>query len=100
MAERESTMAALNRKLTAWWDLDFPGLRAELQKVFKRGIPINERDQWEEWLSHRKAERREWTEAIIQLEKLLNERVYALFALTAEEIAVIEEVAQYRYGEV
>jgi hypothetical protein len=26
----------LNQKLTAWWNLDFPTFRAELQKLFKR----------------------------------------------------------------
>jgi hypothetical protein len=42
---------ALNQKLSAWWDLDFPALRAELLKVFKKDIPVKDRDDWEEWLS-------------------------------------------------
>ena len=31
----------------------------ELKKVFKRDIPLKERDEWEEWLAARKAEHRE-----------------------------------------
>lgn len=68
--------------------------------AFQSDFLENERDWWEEWLTSRQAEHREWTEAIIQLETLLNERVYALFALTAKEIAIVEESAKYRYGEV
>jgi hypothetical protein len=33
---------ALNQKLTAWWNLDFPAFRAEILKVFKRDIPLKE----------------------------------------------------------
>ena len=87
-------------EFTSWWDLGFPAFRAELQKVFKRDIPVNERDRWEEWLANCQAEHREWTEAIIQLETLLNERVYTLFGLTAEAVAIVEESTKYRYGEV
>ena len=38
----------LNQKLTAWWELDFPAFRAEIPKVFKRDIPLKDRDDWEE----------------------------------------------------
>ena len=31
---------ALNQKLTAWWELDFTTLRAEMKKVFKHDIPL------------------------------------------------------------
>ncbi len=90
----------LNQKLTAWWDLDFTGLRAELQKVFKRDVPVSERDDWETWLAERKAEHRTRTAEIVRLETELNARVYALFGLTAAEIEVVEESTKYRYGEV
>lgn len=90
----------LNQKLTAWWDLDFPGLRAELLKVFRRDIPVAQRDEWEAWLAARQAEHRARTAEIARLETELNARVYGLFGLPAAEIAVVEESTKYRYGEV
>jgi len=89
-----------NNKLTAWWDLDFPALRAEVRKVWKRDIPLAERDDWESLLSSRRAEHTRLTEQIVQTEGLLNGRVYALFALTPGEVLLIEQSTQYRYGEI
>ena len=90
----------LNQKLTAWWKLDFPALRAEVQKVFKQDIPMKDRDDVEEWLTTNRAEHTRLTDEIVRLETELNARVYALFKLTADEIAIIEESTKYRYGEV
>jgi hypothetical protein len=39
--------AALNQKLTTWWELDFAGFLAEVRKTFKREIPVRQRDDWE-----------------------------------------------------
>ena len=91
---------SLNQKLTAWWDLDFPAFRAEIQQVFKRGIPLKDRDDWEEWLQDRRTEHVQRTEAIVRMETELNARVYALFDLPTAEITMIEESAKYQYGEV
>jgi Eco57I restriction-modification methylase/N-6 DNA Methylase len=91
---------SLNQKLTAWWDLDFPAFREEVKKALKREIAVKERDDWEEWLDAQRARHRDHTEAIIRLETQLNERVYQLFDLTREEIALIEESTKYKYGEV
>src|SRR5262249_40181097 len=76
----------LNQKLIAWWDLDFPAFRAEVQKVFKRDIPLKERDGWEEWLARRHLEHQQRTQAIVRMETELNAHVYALFDLTPAEI--------------
>lgn len=90
----------LNQKLTAWWNLDFPGLRRELVKVFKHDIPIKERDDWQEWFEAQKKAHTERTNAIVARETALNAHVYALFALKAAEIALIEAATKYQYGEV
>jgi hypothetical protein len=90
----------LNQKLTAWWALDFPALRAEVKKVFKRDIALRERDEWEAWLAGQRAAHARHTAVIVCLETDLNARVYALFALTAAEIALIEASTKYQYGEV
>ena len=91
---------ALNNKLTAWWTLDFPALRTELQKVFKRDIPLKDRDEAEAWLTTQRADHARLTAEIVERETALNARVYALFDLTDDEITLIEESTKYRYGEV
>ena len=90
----------LNQKLTAWWTLDFPALRAEVQKVFKRDIPLKERDEVEAWHAAQRNEHARLTGEIVKRETDLNARVYALFGLTDEEIVLIEASTKYRYGEV
>ncbi len=91
---------ALNQKLTAWWELEFAGLRAEVKKAFKRDVPVAERDEWEAWFTGRVAAHRALTDAIVRGEEELNDRVYRLFGLTPEEIRLVEESTKYRYGEV
>ncbi|MEI7832539.1 MAG: N-6 DNA methylase [bacterium] len=90
----------LNNKLTACWELDFPALRAELQKVFKRDIPVSERDAWQKWLAAQSGDHTRLTREIISREIALNSRVYSLFNLTPDEIALIEKSTKYEYGEV
>ena len=80
--------------------MNFPTFRAELKKVFKRDIPLAERDEWEAWLRQQRAQHQQFTAEIIRLETELNERVYALFDLTPAEIKMIEDSTKYRYGEV
>ncbi|HSN74094.1 MAG TPA: hypothetical protein VL334_03255, partial [Anaerolineae bacterium] len=90
----------LNQKLTAWWALDFADFMAQVRTAFKRDIPLRQRDDWEGWLASRRAEHEQRTEEIVRLETQLNARVYALFDLSAAEIAIVEESTKYRYGEV
>jgi len=92
--------AKLNQKLTAWWTLDFAGLRAEVKGCFKHDIPVAERDQWEAWFATQKAEHDRLTGRIVDLETELNDRVYHLYDLTRDEIAIVERVTKYEYGEV
>jgi hypothetical protein len=91
---------ALNQKLAAWWELEFPAFRAELQKVFRQDVPVRERGEWEEWLAAQRAGHARLTGEIVALETELNDRVYRLFNLTPDEIRIIEETTKYRYGEV
>jgi hypothetical protein len=90
----------LNQKLTAWWELGFPSFRTEVQKVYKRDIPLAERNDWETWLATCRADHDRLTTQVITLETELNERVYQLFDLAPDEIQIIEESTQYHYGEV
>ena len=99
-AGRGGVTPFLNQKLTAWWGLEFPIFRGEVQKVFHQDIPLCERDAWEAWLSERREQNDQLTAEIERLETDLNRRVYALFDLSAAEIELIEESTKYRYGEV
>ena len=99
-ADLGASGAALNQKLTAWWELDFAALRAEARKLWKRDIAVQERDDWEGFLAARRAEHQRLTAAIVAGEIALNARVYRLFGLTAEEERIVEQATLYRYGEI
>lgn len=90
----------LNQALTAWWELNFPAFREEVQKTLKRAIPLKERADWETYLQAQQAEHQRLTAEIVRLETELNVHVYALFGLTVEEIMLIEASTKYAYGEV
>ncbi len=91
----------LNNRLTEWWDLpDLKALRAELGKVAKTDIPVNDRDDWEELLQARKAAHKKHTDTLVALETEINAHVYRLFALSPDEQKQIEEATRYQYGEI
>jgi len=94
-----TAQAKLNQRLTTWWELPFKGFREELVKVFKRDIPLKDRDDWEVLLRERSAEIERLTREIVELETELNAAVYAAFGLNGEEIKLIEQETKYEYGE-
>ena len=100
MADLVPTGKSLNRKLTAWWLLDFTALRAELKKTYKQDVPLRDRDDWEAVWKERRREHEELTSVIVAGEAEMNERVYSLFNLDRGEIHLIEEETKYAYGEV
>lgn len=81
----------LNTQLKAWWTLDFKAFRDEVKKCFKAEIPLSERNAWETCLKTEKAEIEQLSQQLAQLEQQLNQKVYALFELTEEEIRLVEE---------
>jgi hypothetical protein len=81
----------LNTNLKNWWALDFKSFRKEVKKCFKTDIPLAERNEWDAWLSAERAKIEEFSRTLTALEAELNQQVYALFDLTADEIALIEE---------
>lgn len=52
--------------------------------------PLAERDEWETWLAKQCRQHAAYTAEIVRLERELNARVYALFDLSPDEIALIE----------
>ncbi len=104
MAQRvKSDLGAGQSKVTdrldEWWRLDWQGFRDEVRKSFKREIPLKERGEWQEMFQEQQAEIHRLTAEIMRLEEALNAAVYAVYGLSAEEIALIERETKYEYGE-
>lgn len=94
----------LNQKLTTWWKLDFGEFRAEVKKAFKTSIPVAERGEWENMLADWNRQHATLTESLVACEEEINDRVYALFSMSKDDIKFLEEHANhamidYRYGE-
>lgn len=77
--------------LADWPALTFADLQATLAKRFKATIPVADRDEWESWYEGKRAEAAALTAKIAEAEATIDARVYALFDLTATEIAAIED---------
>lgn len=83
--------AKLNGKLKEWWSLpDFAAFQKEVGKALKAKIPLHERNEWENWITTSRAEIHALTAEITRLEAEINAKVYALFDLTSDEIALLE----------
>ena len=83
--------AKLTTRLKEWWNLpDFAAFQAEVKKAFKSDIPLRQRSEWDNWISENRAQIHALTAEIVRLEDDINARVYALFDLTDDEIALLE----------
>lgn len=80
-----------------WSNMEFPELRVLLQKRFKADFPVAERDEWERYFKARKVEVEVRSTQINNVESEINDRVYRLFALSREEIELIEEATEGQY---
>ena len=76
--------------LQDWATLDFSGFTAAIKKHFKQDIPLNDRNAWEAKLKTGAARAAELTTQIKRAEREIDQIVYRLFDLTADEIALIE----------
>lgn len=83
--------AKLTAKLKEWWNLpDFAAFQKEVEKALKARIPLQERNDWENWITTSRAEIHGLTAEIARLEAEINAKVYALFDLTPDEITLLE----------
>lgn len=83
--------AKLTERLKAWWDLpDFAAFQAEVKKALRTDIPLKARNEWEGWLAEIRPEIAALSAEIARFERLIDARVYALFGLTPDEIALLE----------
>lgn len=70
-------------------ELDFKKFLAELKKQ-KIKLSLNEQDEWEGYFDRYKSECHEISEVIARTDREINQKVYSLYGLTAEEIAIVE----------
>jgi type I restriction-modification system DNA methylase subunit len=80
-----------------WPSLDFAALRTLLQKRCKTDIGVSERDAWESWFNDKKREAAALQARITDAEAEINVRVYRLFDLNSDDIAVIEDALAGQY---
>lgn len=89
----------LNNKAQAWWENSLNQLGTALKTSFKLpGNPFqNPRiaDEWEPYLAEKKAEVDRLTRQLQDAEAELNDRVYRLFDLTPDEIALLQREVEH-----
>lgn len=83
----------------AWWEASLNDLGAALKTSFKvPGNPFkNPRtaDEWEPYLADKRAEYERHSRTLADAETEMNERVYRLFNLTADEIALLKREVEH-----
>jgi hypothetical protein len=67
-----------------------PANAKQVEKTLKAKIPLQERNAWESWITTTRAEIHALSAEIGRLEAEINAKVYALFDLTPDEIALLE----------
>jgi hypothetical protein len=89
----------LNQKAEAWWELSLNQLGDALKQSFK--LPANPMknpraaDEWEPYLQQKRDENARLTRALNEAEAELNDRVYRLFSLTADEIKLLQKEVEH-----
>ena len=95
----ETSGNPLNQKAEAWWELALNPLGEALKQSFK--LPANPMknprlaDEWEPYLDEKRAEQTRLTRALTDAEAELNDRVYRLFALTPDEIQLLQKEVEH-----
>jgi hypothetical protein len=94
-----TTIGKLNNKATDWWHLTLNQLGSELKKSFKlpRSPFQNPKvaDEWESYIAERRAAIQQLTGQLTDAEAELNDRVYRLFHLTADEIKLLQREVEH-----
>jgi hypothetical protein len=87
----DSANAKLTTRLKEWWTLpDFAAFQREVKKALKAEIPLQRRNEWEDWINATRAEISALSAEIRRLESEINAKVYELFNLTPDEIKLLE----------
>ena len=70
--------------------LDLFDYKPELKKRFKRDLSLQERNDWDAFVTQARARVATFTQTVTQAEREIDTLVYQLFDLNAEEIRLIE----------
>lgn len=99
VSPRGEPLGVLNEKAQAWWDANLATLGAALKTSFKLASnPLKNphvADGWEPYLAENRAKVDSLARQIADAEADLNDRVYRLFNLTAEEIKLSQREVEH-----
>ncbi len=94
-----AALGRLNQKAQQWWTLSLNELGQALKTSFKlRSSPLKDprtADQWEPYLAENREAVDRLTRSLADAEADLNDRVYALFHLTPEEIKLLQREVEH-----
>ena len=80
-----------------WPSWDFGKFRSAVRKAAAADISVSERDDWQAYFDNKKSEIASLDLRIRDMENEINDRVYRLFDLDTDEIALIEKALEGQY---
>ena len=83
------TIVKLSNKLKEFYNYDFKTFLSELKKK-KITLTLKQQDEWEQYFNEYKTEINKLQQQINQKDKEIDQLVYKLYNLTAEEIKIVE----------
>ena len=87
--QREFGLATLNTKLQQWHALSYANFLGELAKQ-KVKLTLQQKSEWEEFFVTEQQKAHSLQQQIEQTDRQINAMVYALYGLSDEEIAIVE----------
>lgn len=87
--QREFGLASLNTKLQQWHSLSYANFLGELAKQ-KVKLTLQQKSEWEEFFVTEQQKAHSLQQQIEQTDRQINAMVYALYGLSDEEIAIVE----------
>ena len=91
MPPPKGAQTTLGDALNHWWLLaDFKTFQFEVTKRFRADIALKDRNDWEAFFNEQRMRVHQLSANIAATERAIDEVVYALFGLTAAEVALIE----------
>ena len=87
--QREFSLATLNTKLQQWHALSYANFLGELAKQ-KVKLTLQQKAEWEEFFVTEQQKAHSLQQQIEQTDRQINAMVYALYGLSDEEIAIVE----------
>lgn len=87
--QSNSTIDKISNKLKEFYNYDFKTFLSELKKK-KITLTLKQQDEWEQYFNEYKTEINKLQQQISQTDNEIDQLVYKLYGLTAEEIKIVE----------